>query len=230
LQSYFDDYVIGLASYYAHRSVAFDNFITQFLDLFSVKTLPLITVLWLLWFSKLIKRRQAVVEAFLGMFTAIAVSRLIQDFSPERLRPLLSGNPKFVLPFGVDPSGLEGWSSFPSDHTALVFALSTAVWRVSRPLGAVCYSWSVFVVCLPRIYAGYHYASDILGGVAVGLLATMAVALFVPVGSRVMPRIRALEERYTALFYASAFVGSYQFVTLFDDVRDTARGLAKLFF
>ena len=117
----------------------------------------------------------------------------------------------FVLPLGVDPQALEHWSSFPSDHAALAFAVSTCLWRASRPLGAACYIWSIFIICLPRIYAGYHYATDIVGGAMVGIFTAFLVAR--PLQKALMPSALMAEELYPGLFFACFFVVSYEFVT-----------------
>jgi hypothetical protein len=42
-----------------------------------------------------------------------------------------------------------------------------------------------------------------------------------------MPWIWAMEERHKAIFYAVFFVVSYQFCTMFDDVRSFGGGLLK---
>jgi membrane-associated phospholipid phosphatase len=225
----FDTYVMTVLGHYAHRSPFADNLIIKFLGLSSVKLLPLVTCLWLLWFSKSLglRARTAVVQAVVAMFTAVAISRLIQNFLPNRLRPLHSGDPHYTLPFGVELDILEHWSSFPSDHAALIFALSTIVWRVSRPLGAACYAWSLLVVCLPRVYAGYHYASDILGAAFIGILTALIICWFVPIKTRIMPLVSAAEEKAPTLFYAAFFVLSYQFTTMFDDARGAFRALSK---
>jgi membrane-associated phospholipid phosphatase len=222
----FDAYIMELMSRYSQTSLIANKFIIQFLDLNSVKLLPFIVGLWLLWFSTTPKFRSAVVEAFLGMFAAIAISRLIQFFLPERLRPLHSGNPDFVRPLGVDPHALEHWSSFPSDHAALFFAVSTTIWRVSRPLGAACYVWSIFVVSIPRIYAGYHYASDIVAGAALGVVTALVVAR--PLQARLMPWIAEVERIDTAVFYAMFFVLSYEFMTMFGEVRRVGNAIKHL--
>src|ERR1700733_15347535 len=97
----FDAYIMELMSRYSQTSLIANKFIVQFLDLNSVKLLPFIVGLWLLWFATTHKYRPAVVEAFFDMSAAIGISRLIQLFLPQRLRPLHSGNPDFVLPLGV---------------------------------------------------------------------------------------------------------------------------------
>jgi undecaprenyl-diphosphatase len=222
----FDAYVMELMSRYSQTSLIANKFIVHFLDLNSVKLLPFIVGLWLLWFSTTHKFRPAVVEAFFGMIAAIALSRLIQLFLPQRLRPLHSGNPDFVLPLGVDPHTLEHWSSFPSDHAALFFAVSTTMWRVSRPLGAACYAWSIFVVCLPRIYAGYHYASDIIAGAVLGVVTAVVVAR--PLQVRCMLWIADVEKRDPAVFYATFFVLSYEFMTMFEEARRVGNAIKHL--
>jgi membrane-associated phospholipid phosphatase len=222
----FDAYVMQLMSRYSQTSLIANKFIIHFLDLNSVKLLPFIVGLWLLWFSTTSKFRPAVVEAFLGMFAAVAICRLIQFFLPQRLRPLHSGNPDFVLPLGVDPHALEHWSSFPSDHAALFFAVSTTIWRVSRPLGAVCYAWSIFVGSIPRVYAGYHYASDIIAGAALGVFTALIVAR--PLEAALMPWIADVEKRYTAVFYAMFFVLSYEYMTMFSELRSVGNAIKHL--
>jgi membrane-associated phospholipid phosphatase len=222
----FDAYIMELMSRYSGKSLIANKFIIEFLNLSSVKLLPLVVGLWLLWYSRAQKFRSTVVEAFFGMFAAIAISRTIVFSLPQRLRPLHSGNPDFIPPLGVDPHTLEHWSSFPSDHAALVFAVSTTIWRVSRPLGAAYYAWSIFVVCIPRIYSGYHYASDIIAGAAVGVLTALVVAR--PLGVWLMPSIADVERRYTAVFYAGFFVLSYEFVTMFDEARRVGNAVKHL--
>jgi membrane-associated phospholipid phosphatase len=222
----FDSYVMELMSRYSQRSLIANKFIIQFLGLNSIKLLPFIVGLWVLWFSKIPKFRPAVVEAFFGMFAAIAFSKAIQFFLPQRLRPLHSGNPDFVLPLGVDPHTLEHWSSFPSDHAAIFFTVSTTIWRVSRPLGSACYAWSIFVVCIPRIYAGYHYASDIIAGAALGVFTAFVVAR--PLQVSLLPWIAAVEKKYPPVFYAMFFVVSYEFMTMFSEARRVGNAIRNL--
>jgi hypothetical protein len=131
------------------------------------------------------------------MLFAVLVSRSIQDFLPERLRPLNAGDPHFVAPLGVRIDEMEHWSSFPSDHAALFFAFSTALWLTSRTLGAIGYAWSVFIICIPRIYSGRHYASDVVAGATIGVAVALLFAR--PISTKVMPWVRLAEEKYRAL-------------------------------
>jgi membrane-associated phospholipid phosphatase len=59
-------------------------------------------------------------------------------------------------------------NSFPSDTATLYFALATVIY-IERPRsGWIAMVWTLLVVCLPRVYFGYHYPSDILAGCALG--------------------------------------------------------------
>jgi membrane-associated phospholipid phosphatase len=165
----FDNFVMSLMAEYSQKSVALNKIIVQLFDYYTIKIVPVFFCVWLLWFgSKAEKYRPAIVRALLGMLFAVFVSRSIQDFLPERLRPLNAGDPHFIPPLGVHIDEMEHWSSFPSDHAALFFAFSTALWLTSRTFGALGYAWSVFIICIPRIYSGRHYASDVVAGAAIG--------------------------------------------------------------
>ncbi|HEU4837782.1 MAG TPA: phosphatase PAP2 family protein, partial [Micavibrio sp.] len=95
----------------------------------------------------------------------------------------------------------------------------TGIFVFSRPLGTFCYIWTFFIICMPRIYGGYHYASDILAGAVIGLVCFGAVNSLKFVPQKVMPCVSFLEEKYTGIFYALAFFASYLIVTMFGDVR-----------
>jgi undecaprenyl-diphosphatase len=58
--------------------------------------------------------------------------------------------------------------SFPSDHTAVVFAASMAVFFYDKKFGSVLLFLSL-LVGFGRIYVGVHYPFDILGGILVGI-------------------------------------------------------------
>jgi undecaprenyl-diphosphatase len=160
------------------------------------------------------------------MFVAVVVSRLVQNLSPLRPRPLHSGDPAYVAPLGMMAEMPEHWSSFPSDHAALSFALSTALWHFSRQLGALAYAWSLLIVCLPRIYAGYHYASDVLGGAIIGTVVVLCLPLFLPTKAAA-GRASNVAARYPGLFNAGFFILMFFFATMFDDIRQAANGLFK---
>jgi undecaprenyl-diphosphatase len=223
-----DEGIILYLNRYAAKSELFDKFLTVFLQRSSVRLLPIVICLVWVWFYKREPNNQriAVVQALLGAAVAFLASRLIQNVSPFRPRPLHSETLGFVLPYGVSADTLREWSSFPSDTTAVAFALATGVWIASRPLGWGCLVWAAVVVGFPRIYAGLHYPTDILGAALMGMFFTLLC-------SRLSMKITGIlsiqEQRSPALFYSCFFAILFQVTTLFEDIRGTIQSLSKLF-
>lgn len=63
--------------------------------------------------------------------------------------------------------------SFPSNAAAASFAIAIAVWTLDRRLGAAMLA-AAAIYSAARVYVGVHYPTDILGGVAVALVAVFA--------------------------------------------------------
>jgi membrane-associated phospholipid phosphatase len=214
-----DHGVMAFFSNFANSSEVMNRLIVNGLGLSTFKLLPIVMCLWYFWFDSRFRGRVQVIQGFVGTFVAVLVARIVQDLSPHRPRPL-HGDPTFVPPAGLDVTAFEHWSSFPSDHAAVSFALSTAVFRVSRPLGAACMLWSFFVVSLPRVYAGQHYISDIAGGAIIGIIAVILLEIYAS-NEKIYMFVSKCEKQWTGLFYIAFFVLSYQTVTLFYDIRKT---------
>jgi len=201
--------------------------------------LPLVTLLWWIWFrperqigaqGEAARRhaRELVIAAIVGGLIALAIGRLLAHELPFRLRPIFEPqlhalypppNSKVLLP--------RTWSSFPSDHAMLWGAVATSIWFASRPAGIYALLHVIVLICLPRLYLGLHYPTDLLAGLALGA----GIACLVNV-----PRIRALvskpalafAERSPGLFYGAAFLLSFELATQFDELRLLAFGLTHI--
>jgi len=83
----------------------------------------------------------------------------------------IQNNPSLIQSgvFGFNPfHGGPGFASFPSGHLAAVCAVITVLWWSYpnlRPIYAAC----VAAVAVGLIGANYHFLSDILGGIFVGI-------------------------------------------------------------
>lgn len=202
------------------QSWALDTLIVQIFRTETAKNIPMLAcVVWLV----LEHSRKGQSNAFFGQLVvgtllAMTVSRVMQNFSAYRPRPLHNPDLVYELPHGIETTTLEGWSSFPSDTSALGFAIAAGIFVASKRLGFAAFLWTAVVVAFPRAYAGLHYPSDLVGGALIGLLCTAGVA---PLLLHIIPaRTRvAIYERWMPLLWSLGFLYMFQMATMFDNVR-----------
>lgn len=128
------------------------------------------SALVLLWILGRTSERRAAVGAFLSAMLALSASGLIsaQIFHP---RPFMDGSTRNFLHHAID-------SSFPSDHSAVLFALAFSL--VLAPPAAARRLWiaGLVLACAvgwSRVFLGAHYPFDIVAGALLGLLAALVV-------------------------------------------------------
>lgn len=223
-----------IAGQWTQRSWAADMVIVSMFRTDTAKMVPLLAaVVWLL--ADRIRAGRGIAffgHLLLGSFVAMTASRLMQNLSSHRPRPLQNPDLAYPLPHGIDPGTLAGWSSFPSDTAALGFAIAAGILLAARGLGIAAILWVVVVVAFPRAYAGLHYPSDLLGGALIGMGATLGLAPLI--GRALSARMRApavaqaLSGRWMPWLAAGAFLYLFQMATMFDDVRSYGAFLASL--
>lgn len=220
--------VVLYLNQFAARSVVFDEIMYDLADATILQGGLYMAYFWWQWFRQdggqraIVIRRQAVLLSIAGAIIAVIVSRTLQVMLPFHLRPLHTASLNFVLPLGVNPQTLNTWNSLPSDHAAIYFAMATAVWFQSRPLGYAAMAWSLIFGLIPRIYLGYHYPSDIVAGIICGIL-LMALIWRVTPQDRLLGPVVALEQSHRLSFYAVGFLLTYELAILFFDLRHLVR-------
>jgi membrane-associated phospholipid phosphatase len=191
---------------------------------------------WWFWFAgegeRRDQRRRIIVGAILGTFGALMLARGMALALPFRLRPMHEIGIGYQSPGLEIVRNMENWSSFPSDTAALFFALSFGILRLSRPLGAALMAYVAVWICLPRIYLGIHYPSDILAGALIGIGVTWAAIHAVEMrdaalGRRLMAWVSGFEKRRPELFYSAAFAAAFETAMVFDDVRVFGRAALR---
>ncbi|HEX9124417.1 MAG TPA: phosphatase PAP2 family protein [Actinomycetota bacterium] len=110
--------------------------------------------------------RTAAVTGAAAALLALGVNQVLNHLV-DRARPY-AGHPVHLL------LARSGDASFPSDHTAVAFAVAVAVWYARPRIGAVLVLLGV-ALGLSRVIAGVHYPGDVLGGAAVGAGAAMVL-------------------------------------------------------
>jgi len=155
-------------------------------------------------------------------FLALLAAPVLATVLPFRERPLRNPLLHFQLPYGVTETTLLGWSSFPSDHAVLYFALATTLVFVSRCVGIFALVHAVFVISLPRIYIGIHYPTDLVAGALIGSGAA-ALGKIARVRTAVVGPLLQWLRKYPGLFYACFFAASFQIATGFGPSIELAR-------
>jgi undecaprenyl-diphosphatase len=215
-----DTAVIQFFDQYAGLSPAANRLVYDICNSDLLKGALFMVFFWWCWFRSdgdVVARRRYVVLSIGGAIAVVIIARILQLLLPFHDRPLYAAM-NFVLPVGISPANLSHWNSMPSDHAALFFALSLAVWYEMRVLGYFAMVWTLIVICAPRVYLGYHYASDIIGGAILGLV-IMAIILRTLPNWKLLDRIVAWEHGHRGVFYGLAFFLTYETTILFFDVR-----------
>jgi undecaprenyl-diphosphatase len=187
----------------------------------------IVGMLWWCWTSPNGRIDFLAIRALAGALLAIGIGRGMQNLLPQRPRPIHDAEIPVALPDGIDGAVLAGWSSFPSDTTILFFALATAIWSTNRGLGLLAFAWSLIVVCLPRIYFGFHYPSDIIAGALIGI-AIMWFALRFPLFERMRRPFDRTQLAWPKLLPAAIFLMSFEAASLFEGSRRVVHDLARL--
>jgi membrane-associated phospholipid phosphatase len=216
----------------AGRSPAFDALVLAVAANHLVKGGLLMALVWWAWFcpaprAEALARRKTIVTTFAAAALALVVSALVQHVSPMRPRPIHDPTLFLRTPIGLPSDVMTNWSSFPSDHATLFYALATGLLFASRGLGIAAYAYVTLVIVLPRLYVGWHYPSDIVAGWLIGV-SFACLAKPATVQDHVARPVLGWARRHPQAFYAGFFLLSYQIATLMEDGRALASVLLRV--
>lgn len=170
--NFFDASIIHFFNQFSRHSGKFDYLVDVLSRNNFVKGGVLMVLLWWLWFRVEEERhpyREHVLATLASCIVGLSVARVLALTLPFRLRPIHDPSVHFQVPNMANPAVLDQWSAFPSDHATLFFALATGIWCASRSLGLLTFVYIILMICLPRIYLGLHYPTDILAGGVIGI-------------------------------------------------------------
>jgi undecaprenyl-diphosphatase len=218
-----DTTIIRYLNQFANRSQLFDWLVVRWSESELLKGAVMMFLVWWAAFGRGErdegrKSCQILISMLLAASASVAVARILAWIVPFRERPLRVSALQFHLPYRMDGGTLPGWSSFPSDHAVLFIALAVCILFVSRPLGWISLFYVGTFICLPRIYLGIHWPTDILAGAVFGT--GFAYLTRIPVLNEAvgMWTSRWHRER-PGLLFALLFLLSFQVATLFREIR-----------
>lgn len=223
----FDLSISSFINGFAHRSLRFDESVVFISGSNLLKGGVVIGLVWYLWFQKedVRRKREVLLAAMIASFPALALARLL-SWVIFRPRPLNEARFAFRIAYGASAAQWEGYSSFPSDHAVMFFALATGIFLASRRAGWFTFVYVSIVICLPRIFLGEHYATDILAGAAIGISVTWLANLSA-IRKPLINWALQWQDARPGQFYCFAFVLTYQMVELYDPMLKMLK-LAKL--
>ena len=218
----FDAALMRAVNLASQRLEYFDRAVVFLSDSDLLKGGAVVAVIWAVWFYReenQEKNRACLLSGILGSLWALLIARVLAHALPLRIRPLLDPEMHFRPPIGLPgESNWTSWSSFPSDHASLFFALATGVWCANRAVGRALFLYVVSVICLPRLYVGIHFPTDIIAGAVIGAICVEICSS--RLGRSVMAEpILRWGERHRPLFYVLFSLLTFQIATLFWDLR-----------
>lgn len=218
----FDANIIHFLNRFAQKSWLLDRSVSFVGNDVLIRGGVITALLWWAWFrggESKTRDRELVLSGIMMSCAALFAARALALWLPFRERPCRVPEVAFRLPFGATSSNLIHWSSFPSDHAALFFSLATCLYLISRQIGILAYCHAFFIVCLPRVYMGMHYPTDILAGAFLGIGITQLATIQGLRECIAREPLRWMEES-PELFYPCFYLMTFLVGTNFDSVRD----------
>lgn len=149
----------------------------------SVYLMVLAVALRWFWRGGRAHNRHVAISCGLAAAAGLAVNQLIL-MGFDRIRPYDLGVTKLIVDKSADPS-------FPSDHATLAFAIAFML-LLKKDRFARLFLALAALVAVSRVYAGIHYMGDVVGGLAIGGLAALAVNRLYAAGNWLDRRLIAI--------------------------------------
>jgi len=220
----FDRDILLLVNRAAGRWHDFDVLLNQFQENNLLKGAVFFAIIWYLWFRSVrsereaLEARQKLFATICALTVGIIIARTLADLLPFRARPAFEPELHLQIPPGLEPTNLMTWSSFPSDHAVVWFTLAFGILPLDRKLGVLSCLYALFL-SFGRVYTGAHHPTDILAAAAIAAGVTW-LSHREPVRTALYSPVARLHLGHPGIFYAGAFLLTYEIANLFDQVRD----------
>lgn len=202
-------------------SVSFDNAMVYLSDSNLFKLTPMILILWGFWFKKQDNNQELkrlILRGLIGCMFAMVLARALALVLPFRVRPIHNPELALRIPAMLERGLLDGWSSLPSDHAALAFAIATVIFLIHRAWGAWALLHATLIICFPRAYLGLHYPTDLFVGALVGIFCSY-FSMRVINTNKLVDFFLSFERTRPAAFYVAALFVASQIMQMFNGIR-----------
>jgi undecaprenyl-diphosphatase len=170
MPAYFFDIVDQLLTSLINEGAGFHPVVDSLMVAMSAVAVPLMVLAvaaqWWLCPDRLASRYAAIV-AGLSFMLGLGFNQFILLFV-SRPRPYTTSVSHLLVSPSADPS-------FPSDHATAAFAIALTYVLLGRTRTGAAFMVLATLVAISRVYLGVHYVGDVLGGMATGLIAVIAV-------------------------------------------------------
>ncbi len=217
-----DDQTLIWLNQYMTRWPLLDKSVAWLLAANTVQFVPMLIVGCWFWFEKTIRQfsnQRILMESVVASIAALIIGRTLALTLPFRDRPFLRPELHFVT--SLQPL-LRNWSSFPSDHAVLAFALAASLFRISPKAGIWAIFHAAIIICLPRLYFGLHHPSDLVAGGVLGLLVIVLVSQ-IHILNPATHYLLEMERKKPGKFYAIGFFVLYNMGDMFFSFRIVAK-------
>jgi undecaprenyl-diphosphatase len=229
----FDVAILNYLNSFSGRSFYFDKIVTAIESWNLFKGFVLMALIWFVWFRNSDKdnkslTRSHILATFIALLSALIFEILLQMYLPFRHRPIHVPELGFVTPSWFSRAVLETHSSFPSDQAVYFFVIAAGLWFISRMIGTLAFVYVLIIICMPRMYLGLHYPTDIICGALIGITFSWVfnaekIRFFV---SR---PLFCILNKSPGLFYALSFFITYECAILFRDAEEIYSRMHNLF-
>lgn len=225
MRNFVDTQLAYYFNHFVHRNQVIDALVFQVAHNHLFKGAVLLSIMVYAWFKSDIVDGVLKKTSFLLVFAvavmAEAMARMIAMFSPFRYRPAYDPELHLQTPYSVNEAVLNHWSSFPSDHMALFFAIAISIYFLHKQSGWVAIAYTTIFIGVPRLLLGYHFLTDELAGMLIGCLSAWLGYSYL-IHTRAMAALVAFSEQKPAYFYPLLMVFVCQLYEMFESVRDFA--------
>jgi undecaprenyl-diphosphatase len=228
----FDSSILSFFNRFVGKHPTFDDAVVYLSNDGFLRAGLIVALCWWVWFkdgedktSKNHATREAIISTVLACFASILIARLVVLPLPFRIRPI--ADPTNGWHFPPATTDWQNWSSFPSDHAVMFFTLTTCLFFISDVMGWIALIDTVVLICLPRIYLGIHYPTDIIAGAVIGVAVGFA-ANQQAFKHWIAKRPLQWMQEYPGPFYAVFGMLMYEMSVIFSDVRHVGLALIKL--